>query len=68
VGDPTERKYAQWDTKEPEMASDEKLRYKISPLKTIKMDAIPSGLSHWELEAKDLLRSDERKASNLGKR
>jgi hypothetical protein len=48
VRNPTERKYA----KEPEMASDEKLRYTILPPKNIKMDAILSGLSHWELEGK----------------
>lgn len=32
------------------------------------MYAISSGLSHWEQEGKNWQRSDERKASNLGKK
>jgi hypothetical protein len=36
--------------------------------KNIKIDAISSGLSHWGLEGKNWLRSDEQKASNLGKK
>ena len=64
---PIERKFGQWDAKESEMASDVKCVTRYHRRKIFK-DAISSGLSHWELEGKNWLRSDERKARNLGKK
>ena len=68
VRHPIEGKYGQRDAKEPEVANDEMLRYKISAPKDIKTNVILSELSHWEPEGKSWLRSDERKASDLGKK